>query len=313
VTAREKLELLTPFIAQRIRTIDHNPDDESALVDLGHTRRGTPIRVNRSLLEHTHVILTGAVGFHYFAGFTGGRKSVSPGLASSDTITSTHILALDFERGGRQADVGPGLLEGNPIHEECVEIAERVSPAFLINSIVNDQGQPVRTYAGNWKSAHARACADYMTAHSVRINARRELVIASCGGSPYDINLIQAHKALDMAALACEDGGTILLLAECRDGLGRPDFLKWFEPGSSAALESRLRTAYEVNGQTAWALLTKTERYNVVLVSHLPEEQVRQMGMVPAANLDQALKYIPSDAEGFIMPRAGAILPLVGA
>ena len=111
---------------------------------------------------------------------------------------------------------------------------------------------------------------------------RREVVIASCGGYPHDINLIQAHKSLDMAAHACTDGGTIVLLAECRDGLGRPDFLKWFEEKDSRALEARLRDAYEVNGQTAWSLLTKAERYRIHLVSELPDEDVRRMRMIPA-------------------------------
>ena len=94
--------------------------------------------------------------------------------------------------------------------------------------------------------------------------------------------LIQAHKALDIAAHACSEGGTILLLAECRDGLGRSDFLKWFAEKDSRSLENRLRESYEVNGQTAWSLLTKAERYRVHLVSQLPDEDVRQMRMIPA-------------------------------
>src|SRR5918912_737220 len=110
VTTEEKRELLTPFIAQRIRTLDHNADDPSSMIQLGTTERGTPIAVNRVLKERDHVILTGAIGFHYFAGFTGGRKSICPGLASVQTIEATHMLALDFERGGRRAGVGTGLL-----------------------------------------------------------------------------------------------------------------------------------------------------------------------------------------------------------
>ena len=99
----EKAELLTPFIAQRIRTIDHDAYDASQLTQLGVMDDGTPIEVNRALKEFAKVILTGAVGFHYFAGFTGGRKAICPGLASAETIKATHMLALDFERGGRRA------------------------------------------------------------------------------------------------------------------------------------------------------------------------------------------------------------------
>jgi nickel-dependent lactate racemase len=135
-------------------------------------------------------------------------------------------------------------------------------------------------------------------------------VVVSCGGSPYDINMIQAHKALDMAAAACLDGGTIIFLAECGDGLGRPDFLKWFESEDSRALETRLRTAYEVNGQTAWALLTKTERFRVHLVSTLAEPEVKRMRMIPARSLKEALASVSSEAKGYIMPRGAALLPL---
>jgi len=123
--------------------------------------------------------------------------------------------------------------------------------------------------------------------------------------------MIQAHKALDMAAAACLEGGAIVLLAECGDGLGRTDFLKWFESADSRALETRLRTAYEVNGQTAWALLTKTERFRVHLVSTLAEPEARRMRMIPARSLEEALTNVSSDAKGYIMPRGAALLPML--
>ena len=136
-------------------------------------------------------------------------------------------------------------------------------------------------------------------------------MIVSSGGWPYDINMIQAHKALDMAAHACADGGTIVLLAECADGLGRADFLKWFEAKDSRALEARLREAYEVNGQTAWALLTKAERFRVHMITKLEDDDVRRMGMVPARSVQEALEKIPKGASGYIMPRGATLLPLV--
>jgi nickel-dependent lactate racemase len=141
------------------------------------------------------------------------------------------------------------------------------------------------------------------------IEEKREVVIASCGGSPYDLNLIQAHKALDMAAHACIDGGTIVLLAECGDGLGHPTFLKWFDEQNSRTLEARLRDAYEVNGQTAWSLFTKAERYRVFLVSELPDDQARQMQMVPAHSLTDALNQIGTKQPGYIMPHGARFLP----
>src|SRR5216683_3809460 len=118
VRADEKSELLTPFIAQRIRTINHDAYDSSQLIQLGVTERSRPVQVNKALKEFIKVILTGTVRFHYFAGFTGGRKSICPGLAGSETIEATHMLALDFKGGGRRAGVGSGRLEGNAVSDE---------------------------------------------------------------------------------------------------------------------------------------------------------------------------------------------------
>ncbi|HJZ79076.1 MAG TPA: nickel-dependent lactate racemase [Pyrinomonadaceae bacterium] len=305
----EKVELLTSFIAQRIRTIDHDAHDASQLVELGLMESGALIKVNRALKDFSKVIITGAVGFHYFAGFTGGRKSICPGLAAAETISATHMLALDFERGGRRAGVGTGRLNGNAVSQECERIAEIVNPAFSLNAIVNEHGRVEKLFAGHWRSAHQKACADYLANHSVRIAEKREIVVVSCGGSPYDVNMIQAHKALDAAAQACVDGGTIVFLAECSEGLGRADFMKWFAVKDSGALETRLRHAYEVNGQTAWALLKKTERFKVHVITKLSQAETQRMKMKPVAAIDAALANAGPNSTGYIMPRGAALLP----
>ena len=311
VTREEKAELLTPFIVQRVRTLAHDPSDESQHASFGVTERGTPVELNRALFDHSHVILTGSVGFHYFAGFTGGRKSVCPGLASRRTIEATHLQALDFEKGGRRAGVGTGRLDGNAVHEECERIAAEAAPSFLINTVTDARGNVVRAYAGDWRAAHRLACAEYADSHTVKVDERRAVVVASAGGAPFDLNLIQAHKALEMASHACAEGGHIVLVAECPDGLGRADFLKWFDSADSRALEARLRESYEVNGQTAWSLLTKAEQFRVQLVSSLPEEDVKHMRMTPARTLEEALARIESDADGYVLPRGAAFMPVV--
>lgn len=315
VTEAEKEQLLTRFIFQRVKTLDHDASDPTQVISLGTTARSTPVELNRALREFTHVVLTGGIGFHYFAGFTGGRKSICPGLASAQTIAATHLLAMDFEHGGRRHGIGPGLLDGNAIHEECDAIAELVRPLFAINCVVDEMGRAVKVYAGHWRTAHRKGCLKYRTEHSVEIDERRDLVIVSAGGSPYDINMIQAHKALDMAAYACREGGTIILLAECAEGLGRADFLKWFSEKNSSALERRLREAYEVNGQTAWALMEKAERFRVMMVSSLPEEVVKQMRMVPVGSLSEALLLCQDisrswSSRGYILPRGASFLPV---
>ena len=308
VTEQEKVELLTPFIVQRLKVLQHDAYDATKLTSFGATASGVEVELSSALREYSRVIAIGGINFHYFAGFTGGRKSICPGLASAKTIEATHMLALDFETGGRKSGVGTGLLDGNAVNEECERVAELIEPTFGINTIVNEQKRAVKLFCGDLRLAHRAACDYYLERHSVMVAAKRDVVIASCGGFPYDINLIQAHKALEMASYACNDGGRIVLLAECRDGLGRPDFMKWFESADSRALAERLRHEYEVNGQTAWALLTKAERYRIYLVSVLPDEQVKRMRMTLARSLEEALDGL-RDEPAFLMPRGAAVLP----
>ncbi len=281
VTDEEKTAILTAFIAQRIKTLDHDPRDLARLVRLGETSGGIPVELNRAVVDHDHVVLVGGVSFHYFAGFTGGRKLICPGLASSRTISATHKLAFDCEIKARRDGVDTGLLYGNAVHEAFVEAVSKVKPAFAISTIVNSAGEAVDLFCGDWIASHRAACDKFAKDHTVKIAEKRDLVIVSCGGNPHDINLIQAHKALEAASYACNDGGTIVLLAECSDGLGRDDFLNWFEAESSDALAERLCEKYQVNGQTAWSLLRKAERFDVRVITKLDNDLLNKMSLNP--------------------------------
>ena len=224
VSEAEKSTILTPFIVQRIKTLDHDPRDLMQIVRLGETSGGIPVELNRALLEHDHVILIGGASFHYFAGFTGGRKLICPGLASARTISETHKLAFDCETLSRCEGVDTGLLDGNAVNGAFMEAVAKINPVFAMTTVVNDAGAVVDLFCGNWITSHRAACDAYATEHTIKIAEKRDLVIASCGGFPHDINMIQAHKTLDAAARACKRGGTIILLAECADGLGRDNF-----------------------------------------------------------------------------------------
>lgn len=308
VSTEEKRQLLTPFIFQRIRTLDHRAKDlmqiaglESNLfADFGATRTGIPIRLNRTLTESDHVILIGGITFHYFAGFTGGRKLICPGLASFETISETHKLAFDFQRKTRRAGVGTALLDGNAVHEVFTEIAEKVNPSFSINTIVNGRGEPTEIFCGHWNTAHRQGCLFYAEKNTIKIQEKRDFVVVSCGGFPFDLNMIQAHKALEAASQACAEGGTIAFLAQCADGLGKSDFLKWFSAKSSAELAENLCEKYEVNGQTAWSLLQKAERFKVKILTDLPQEQTRQMRLEKISSIDEVLP--DKKTKGYIFP-----------
>jgi Uncharacterized conserved protein len=310
VTEAEKQAILTPFIAQRIKTLNHGPRDLMQIVRLGETSGGIPVELNRAAVEHDHVILVGGVTFHYFAGFTGGRKLICPGLASSKTISATHKLAFDCGTKDRRAGVGTGLLVGNAVHEAFMEAVAKINPAFAINTIVNDEGLAVDLFCGDWITSHRAACEKYAADHAIEISEKRDLVIVSCGGYPRDLNMIQAQKALDAASRACMDGGTIILLAECPEGLGRTDFLNWFDSENSDALAAKLCENYQVNGQTAWCLLSKAERFDVRIVSSLSPDIAEKMRLVPMQSLARAISKTAMLSKGYILPNGSRFLPI---
>ncbi len=301
VTEEEKRSLLTPFIYQRIKTLDHNPRDLAQLINLGETSGRIPIQLNRALVEHDRIIIVGGISFHYFAGFTGGRKLICPGLASTRTVAETHKLAFDCETKSRRTGVDTGRLTGNAVHEAFMEVAAKLPPLFAVNTIVNENGEAIDLFGGDWISSHRAACEFYASEHTIKITEKRDLVVVSCGGYPHDINLIQANKALDTASRACSDGGTIVFLAECADGLGRKDFLLWFEAQNSQNLADKLCESYQVNGQTAWNLLRKAERFNIQIVTSLDESETRLMRLYKARDLARTLSEIDENTKGYIL------------
>jgi nickel-dependent lactate racemase len=295
-------------VASRFAVHHHDANDESSVVKLGHTTRGTPVELNRRLLESDHVIALGAITFHYFAGFSGGRKAILPGCASARAIRANHLLSFDLERLQKREGVASGILEGNAVHEDMDEAVSMLNPSFLVNTIINARNEISAVYAGNWRGAHRRGCAEYNAKHAVPIDRRRPVVIVSCGGAPRDTNMIQSHKALEHAATALEPGGTMVALAECPQGLGRKDFLDWFVPGGSPATAQKLLQGYQVNGQTAWGLRKKAETFRILFVSSFDDHLVRQMGLEPHPSLDSALATLDGH-DGYIIPNGLTTLP----
>ena len=298
VTDEEKSAILTPFIAQRIKTFHHDPRDLMQIMQLGETSGGIPIELNRALVQHDHVVLIGGISFHYFAGFTGGRKLICPGLASSRTVSATHKLAFDCDTLSRREGVDTALLDGNAVNEAFMEAVAKIDPAFAISTVVNNSGEAVDLYCGHWQTSHRAACDAYAADHTVHIAEKRDLVIVSCGGFPHDINMIQAHKALDTASRACITSGTIILLAECADGLGRSDFLNWFEAADSRELATNLCEKYQVNGQTAWSLLTKAERFDIRIVTDIEKASTNRMKL----NKVEISAFTNDARRGYIIP-----------
>lgn len=311
----EHQKILGPLFG-RIAVHDHDCDNPAELVTLGTTASGLEVSINRRVCEADRVIVTGTAGFHYFAGFGGGRKGLVPGVASRATCMATHFAVFNPPQiGGKHPLATTGVLEGNPVHQAILEAARMVEPDFLLNTVLSPNKEILAVYCGELEAAHLTACQRVAQCYAVPLEEPAELAIVSCGGHPKDINFIQAHKALDYGVRALRPGGTLILLAACPDGFGNPTFFDWFKYQELAPFEAALRARYEINGQTAHSTLSKAQTYRLILVSELSEVQTRTMGMEKAADLDAALKMaydkLPAAPKTVIIPDGGTVLPVV--
>ena len=273
----------------------HDPRDEAGLEWLGTTTRGTEVRVNREILEKDAILSFGAILHHYFAGFGGGRKLFFPGLAAYDSILHNHSLFLDF--ANRRLDPGcqSGRLEGNPLAEDLEEIYRMLPPHLEIHGILNSRKEVCEIHFGLDYGQFRRATEYYDGYFRVTGTGASgtgapadlfDLVVASAGGYPKDINYIQAHKSIHNAASFVRDGGTLLILAQCIDGVGNRAFTELFSlapegsgsPEMSEAIYQAMEKQYKNNAGTALSTLEKTRRIRIRFVTELDQESCRLMG-----------------------------------
>ncbi len=314
VLSEEAKTILGNEIYNSFDILNHHSSEEQGLVKLGKTAYETEVSINKEVIESDMVILTGGVGFHYFAGFTGGRKSMAPGLSSYGSICHNHLLSIDFERGCFADGVAPASLDSNPVHKDMMEACAMVDPDFIVNSVVNEHQEVVGLFAGHWRDAHLQTARCYSRSHFVPVAEKRELVIASCGGFPKDINFIQAHKTIQHASRCLQEGGTMIVLAECNRGMGNEDLISWFPIHSAQQLLTRLTNAYHLNGQTAFALHTMTSRYKVIFVSSLKPSMVKLLGLTPASSVEEAVVMLDRklrSKKGFLIPQGAETLPCI--
>lgn len=316
-TEHEHEKIVGPLY-KRIRISDHDCDDPAELVVVGNTSNGIEVSVNRRAVEADHLILTGVIGFHYFAGFGGGRKALLPGIASRKACMASHFSVLNPEpESGKNPLAVSGNLEGNPVHRAMVEACALAEPSFILNTVLSLDKRIMAAFAGQWREAHEAGCRFYRERFSFPLWERADLVVVSCGGFPKDINLIQAHKSMEYASQALKDGGVMILLAECRDGFGNSTFFNWFGHKRLDAFEAALREHYEINGQTAYSMLMKAQRFRIILVSRFPGHEVGEMGMMAANTLDEALAkaegLLPAGWRALVMPEGGSVLPTVAS
>ncbi len=286
-TPEEQCEILGPGTYARMhgRLFTHDPRDETNLIQLGTSRRDTPVWINRRVHEHTHIIATGACVLHYFGGFGGGRKSVVPGIAGVATIAHNHAMNLHSEKDVLDPRVAIGALHGNPVAEDMLEATRLTHVELIINSVLNRDGEIAGLFCGDLVEAHEAACAFARQSFQIPSAGKADLVIAA---SPSTKNFVQTHKALFNAWQVLKPGGRIVLLAPCREGIGGENFRKWLLHGDRAAIIRGLRRQSEINGQTA--LSTREKAPSMVLVTEMGDEDVGLLGATKAPTLEAALE-----------------------
>lgn len=291
-TPEEFVELCGPEVCHRVRVVNHDAWDEGNMVPLGRTSRGTPVEVSRIGMEADTLILTGGVIYHYMVGYGGGRKSIMPGICSNRTIQACHLWSLEPEPGGGRSRLSQsGITEGNPSHEDMMECASLAKPDFIVNVVPNLDGRLCAIFAGNWVSAWLKATRLVDEMYGVEIPEKADIVIATAGGYPKDINLYQTTKTMDNAVHAVKPGGISVILSECPDIREPIEYFKWFDHPTIEAHDHALRADYTIAG---WCALITREycRESPTIMLTRPEnaELARKAGLIPADTIAEALQ-----------------------
>lgn len=305
--------LLGHEILERYPVTQHDSLDETALAYVGETGFGTPIWLNRKVIEADLVLTVGGILYHYFAGFGGGPKMLLPGVAGYETIRINHRRTIDPETGCFHKACYEGNIDTNPIFLDLKQVLDFVPNIISLQFALGTDDTIVRALAGPVLDVQRDLVNTIEDIYTLSLSEPGDIVLASAGGFPSDVNLIQAHKSIHHAFQAIRPGGAVIILAECREGIGSNTFMPYFEHPTAAQIGRALIRDYQINGHTALTLKEKTESARLFLVSMLDDHWVAKTGMIPAKSLDEAWrlasKELPNNARGYIMPAAHLHVP----
>ena len=308
-TDEERRSIVGDQMFRRLRMFDHISTDDAALLEIGTTSFGNRVEINREVWNADRIILTGEIIYHLIAGYSGGRKSLVPGVAGFRTTTFNHRMIF-------HPNCRPGLLEGNPAHEDLVEGCRMIDPDFIVNVILNPDGSLIRVVAGHWEQAHREGCRTVDEMLRVEVERPLDLIVASAGGFPVDIDLRQAHKGLENACLALRPGGSIVFYAECPNGAGIKSFEDYvYRYPDEDAMKAALDREFVVGGHKAYWIVRLGRKYDVHLVSTLPPDFVERchFNHVPVERhqnvVSELLEKLGPEANVAVIPHAGFTLP----
>ena len=304
----EELEAMLGDLRREFRVVIHDCDRNH--VEIRRSARGTPILINRLVAEADRVVTLGHIGMHYYAGYSGGRKNILPGVAGRETIEVNHAQLTDPHCEGC-------IYRENPISEEMSEAAKLVGVDFIVDCVFDAHGRVAKVVVGDVEEAHAVGRAFWDSLFQAEVQERADLVIVSAGGHPKDIDLYQAYKALYNAGKAVKEGGMILLIAACPDGIGNDLFEDWVlrcerPEDVFGILEEE---GFKLGGHKAVYLAKDLARAQIALVSEMEDELVRRFFLTPIIDPNEAVALARERfGEGFrtlVMPHGADTFPLV--
>ena len=310
---REELEtMLTPEVVANYRVLNHEPENPKALVQVGTTADGTPALLNRHIVEADLRIITGFIEPHFFAGFSGGVKGIMPGCAGLETVMSNHGAK---NIGDPQATFG--VTVGNPLWEELRDIALKTGPSFLLNVTLNEQRDITNVFAGDIIEAHKTGCVFVKKSAMQPVEQPFDIVVTTNSGYPLDLNLYQGVKGMSAGARVLKEGGTLILAAECREGVpdGSPldDLLR--SADSIEEILAMLSTPDFVRPEQWQAQIQALvqRRAEVLVCCELDDATLRACHLAPCADINaevaKRLAKLGADARVAVLPQGPLTIP----
>ncbi|MDU4960835.1 MAG: nickel-dependent lactate racemase [Sporomusaceae bacterium] len=317
-TPEEDVLVCGKAVCDRVPVYQHDAFNEENLVYVGTTSGGTASYINKRVAEADRVIFTGGIVYHLMAGFGGGRKSAMPGISGYKSIQANHTFCLHQQVGkGLNPNCGSGSLETNEMHKDCSEIMAFVKPDFLLNAVFTPEGKFAKFVAGHWYEAWLEGTREVERIFGIPVAEQADLVVASAGGFPKDINLYQGSKTIDNAYLATKPGGVAICCLECPDIYEPPEFSDWFKHPTLLDHELALRAGFTVPGYVAFKCANIAREISLIIVTK-PEncDFIRNAGMIPASSAEEALaiareKLGRDDYTITVMGHAANTVPIV--
>ncbi|MDR3562533.1 MAG: nickel-dependent lactate racemase [Negativicutes bacterium] len=303
----EMAQEVGPEVAKRVKMYNSN-SKEDEFKFFGTTSRGTQVYFNKRVADADHIICTGSIVHHFFSGFGGGRKAMLPGVAKYETICHNHSMMFD-------PNAVIGKLDGNPVYHDQVEGAEMCRPSFLLNVVLNEKKEFVGVFAGDFIEAHRIACKFVDQVYGTVVAKPADLVIATCGGFPKDINVYQLQKTMDNAWGAVRQGGVVIILGECVEGSGSALYEKTMRDYKTPErIEAELRANFQIGAHKAYAVTRLMNKAEFILVSCLEPAFSKDLLFTPAKDVNEALamafaKLGPSPSI-ILMPQGSLTVPI---